>query len=79
MIDPCLGLRHAEVDHVIAVVRVHALDPVVDAHPTVLLPAKQPFDLRTDVTEGHALPINPPRDGLGRFKQGFVDVAVGID
>ncbi|MNX80374.1 hypothetical protein D3C86_1120330 [compost metagenome] len=79
MVDPGPGLRDAELHHVIAIVRVHALDPVINANPTVLFPAQQTFDLRPDVTERHGFPVDSPWNRLGRFKQGFVDVAVGFE
>ncbi|MNN51469.1 hypothetical protein D3C81_1661050 [compost metagenome] len=79
VIDAGPRLRDTEVHHVVAVIRVHALDPVIDRGPAVLLPAQQFFDLWPDVAEGHGFPVDAPGNGFGRLKQGFVNVAVGFD
>src|SRR5471032_277043 len=70
-------LRYAKVHHVLTVIRVHALDPVVHADPALWGPAQQRFDLRTDVSERHGLPIDAPGNGLGRLQQRFVYITVG--
>ena len=60
-----LGLGYAEVHYPLAVLRMHAVGPVVGADPAVLCPAQQVFDLRADVGEGHGLPVDLPGNGLG--------------
>ncbi|MNP08273.1 hypothetical protein D3C76_1003340 [compost metagenome] len=73
-----LGLGDAERDHGVAVVRVHTLGPVIDAHPAGRAPAQQLLDLRSDVGEGHGLPVDLPGDRPGGFQQGLVDLVGGF-
>ncbi|MNY05643.1 hypothetical protein D3C86_1383710 [compost metagenome] len=65
VIDTGARLRDAEVHHVVAVIRMHALDPVIDRRPAVLFPAQQFFDLWPDVAERHGFPVDAPGNRPG--------------
>ncbi|MNR08425.1 hypothetical protein D3C85_1245790 [compost metagenome] len=76
MVGARLRLRHAEVHHGLAVVRVHAVGPVVDGLPGRRRPAEQRLDLRADIGERHGRPVDLPRYGLGGLQQRAVHGAV---
>ena len=58
------------------VLGLDASDPVLDAFPALRRPAEHALDLRADVGEALGVPVDRPRDRLGRFDQGAVDVGV---
>lgn len=76
VVHPGLGLRHAEIHHVVAVVRVYARRPVLHGDPALRAPPQQCLDLGADVGEPHGGPIDFPGNGLGRFQKGPVNRVV---
>ncbi|MPM89546.1 hypothetical protein SDC9_136655 [bioreactor metagenome] len=78
MVHAGLGLAHTEIHHIFAVVGVHAHGPVFDADPAFTAPAKQAFDLRTDIGELHGRPVDLPGNGLGGLQQGSIDRTLAL-
>ncbi|MNV91396.1 hypothetical protein D3C71_1858870 [compost metagenome] len=77
MVHPGLRLRDAEVDHVLAVIRVHAVGPVLHRQPARRGPAQQGLDLRAYVFKRRRGPVNLPRDSERGFEQRAKECAVG--
>ena len=73
MVHAGLGLAHAEIHHIFAVLGVHAHGPVFDTDPAFTAPTKQALDLRADIGELHGRPVDLPGNGLGGFQQGSID------
>lgn len=57
---------------------IQSNNPVIDPDPTLWRPTQQRLDLRADVSERHGFPLDPPRDGFRRLKQGSVNGAIGF-